>query len=93
MHDGVGPPVGERLADGSTLVEVARHERGAGIDRPAVAFGEVVEDGDLVATIEELFDADAADVTGPPRDKDVHVAADVIGPRFGRKAKRKPGSG
>ena len=73
MHDGVRLCVGHRVADALRLVEVADDESGAGVDGPAVAFGEVVEDRDLMATVEELFDADAADVAGTPGDENIHV--------------------
>ena len=42
------------------------------IDREAMAFGQVVEDGDLVAFIEQQLDADAADVARPADDEDFH---------------------
>ncbi len=60
-------------ADGRGIVEVALDESGAGIDGEAVALGEVVEDRDGVAAVEELLDADAADVARAPGDENVHV--------------------
>ena len=54
-------------------LEIADDEVGAGVDGAAVSFGEVIEDGDGVVGVEELFDADAADVAGAAGDEDVHV--------------------
>ena len=73
MHDGVGLHAGERGADGLRVVEVALEESGAGIDGAAVALGEIVENRDAEATVEELFDADAADVASASGDENVHV--------------------
>ena len=73
MHDGVRFGGGHGLADGRGRVEIADDERGAGIDGEAVALGEIVEHRDAVAAVEELFDADAADVARAAGDENIHV--------------------
>ena len=72
MHDGVGAHILQRGLDVAALLKVAGDERGARIHSGAVAFGEVVEDGDGVAGVDEVFDADAADVSGSAGDEDFH---------------------
>ena len=52
--------------------EVAADESGALVDRAPVAFGQVVEDGDVVTVVEEKLDADAPDVAGAADDKNFH---------------------
>ena len=72
VHDGVGAPFFQRILDVAPLLEVADDECCARIHGGAVAFGEVVKDGDGVPGIDEIFDADAADVAGSAGDQDVH---------------------
>ena len=74
VHDGVWLGGLEGVGDGGGGLEIADDEVGAGVDGAAVSFGEVIEDGDGVVGVEELFDADAADVAGAAGDEDVHVS-------------------
>ena len=37
-----------------------------------MALGEIIENGDAMAGVEQLFDADAANIAGTAGDEDVH---------------------
>ena len=56
----------------SRRAKIAADERRALVDGAAMAFGQVVEDDDFVAFIEQQLDADAADITRPADDKNFH---------------------
>ncbi len=62
MHDGVGLGVLHRADDDVAIGEVALDEGGARVDGLAVALGQVVENGDLMAGVDEFLGTDAADV-------------------------------
>jgi hypothetical protein len=55
--------------------EVAAHELGPVDHRLGVAGREVVEDGDIVAALDQLLDRDAPDVAGAAGDEDPHPGA------------------
>ncbi len=69
MHDGLGADALDGGEDGVAVLEIALDQRSARIDGAAMALGEVVENGDVVALVEELLDADAADVSGSAGDE------------------------
>jgi hypothetical protein len=50
-----------------------------GIDREPVPLGEVIENRDGVSGIEELLDANAADVSGAAGDEKVHEEVESAG--------------
>ena len=52
--------------------EIALDKFGARIDRLATPFAQIIEDGDVVALIEQQLGANAADVTGTSDDQDFH---------------------
>jgi hypothetical protein len=72
MDDGLGGDGLEGRVDEVPVVEIAEDEPGAFIYGGAVAFGEVVEDGDRVAGVEEFLHADGSDVAGTAGDEDIH---------------------
>src|SRR4051812_20631789 len=83
MHDGFRL---EGSEGGSNLLEVAElalEEFRAGIDRGAMAFGKIVENGNVMPFIEKQLRANAADVAGAADDENLHrgscraVARDV----------------
>ena len=61
-----------RGGDFLAMLQVALDEFGARIERLAVALGQVVEDRDLVAGLEQLLHANAADVAGAAGDEYFH---------------------
>jgi len=64
VHHGIGAV--ERLRESVTIGQVAGHEPGSPRHGGAVPFGEVVEDRDVVARVEQLPHRVGADVAGAP---------------------------
>ncbi len=84
-HQRVGGEVHDRFRGGRAegglddfaLLQVALHEGGALVDGALVSLAEVIENHHLVARVEELLHADAADVPSAASDKDFHVRPDT----------------
>jgi hypothetical protein len=72
MHDCFGFRLEQCAADLLASRHVAADESRALIDRPAMAFAQIVENNDLVALIEQKLDANAPDITRAADDKDFH---------------------
>ena len=72
MHDCLRPMLGKQHVQRSAVGKVALDEGSVGMDGGAVALVEVVEDDDLFAAGNQLFDDDTADVAGAAGDKDFH---------------------
>ena len=72
MHDGVWFYPEQSSSDLLAIVQIALDELRPRINRPPMALGEVIENRDLVAFIDEQFRADAADITGTADDEDSH---------------------
>ena len=69
------------LEDLLAVGQVALDERGARIERQAMALGQVVEDGDLMAGVDQLLGANAADVARAARDENMHARLKAGHPR------------
>ncbi len=72
MHDRFRFRLQKRLLDFLPAREIAADEGRPFVDRKPMAFGQIVEDGNLMAFIEEQLHADASDVSSPADDKDFH---------------------
>jgi hypothetical protein len=60
------------FCDQGRIAETPFHKLRAGIHGGAMAFGEIIENRDLMAGIKEFFDADRTDVACAARDENVH---------------------
>ena len=72
VHDGFGLGFLNGGEDLVAVSEVAFDEFGARVEREAVALGEVVENGDLMAGVEEFLRANTADVACAAGNENVH---------------------
>ena len=72
MHDRLDFLPLEDVDDAGGVGEVSDVEGGLGVDRSAVAVGEVVDDGDGVAAGDEQLDGVGTDVAGAADDANVH---------------------
>src|SRR6185436_14620979 len=79
VHHGVGLHILQRDLDVVALLEVADDEFRPRVHGGRMAFGEVVKDRDGVAGVDQLFDADAADVAGTAGDEDFHGTHSLAG--------------
>ncbi len=70
MHDGLDRMSVEEGLDSLSIRQVPFHEGGSGMHRRAVAHGEVIQDDDVVAGLDQPFDGDTADVSGPAGHQD-----------------------
>ena len=83
MDDRLHAVFAHDAADELLIADVADDEGGVGRHRPAKAGRQVVEDDDALATIEELENHMAADVTGSAGNEDGHrclMPSDYCGP-------------
>jgi hypothetical protein len=84
MHYGVGFHFAYRAAYDCPVSQIALKELGAGIDRFAVSLGQIIEDRNLVTFIEQLLDANTANVACSPSDEyGFHGGSEPIGKIFG----------
>src|SRR5438552_3426569 len=90
MHHCVGATIGERSLDLVALREVALDKSGPRIDCAAMAFAQIIKDRDFVAFIEQLFRANAADVTRAANEENFHPPGKCGPPR---RVKSKRGTG
>ena len=74
MHDSGGTDLLHQPKQVGPVRQVELVEFGARIHGSAVAFAEVIEDNNIVAKVQELLDANAADVAGSACDKNFHGA-------------------
>jgi hypothetical protein len=74
VHDGVGAVDGKQCIDCRTVGQIALDKGRRRVNRGAVALIEIVEDDDFFASIDQLFDGDAADVAGATGDEYFHGA-------------------
>ena len=72
VHDGLRLGCCEGVGDGGDVHEVALGKGSPRVDRLAVALGEVVENRDGVACVEQFLHANAANISRAACDKDVH---------------------
>ena len=70
VHDGLGLRLMQGQLDRLDVGEIPLEEGRPRVDGEPVPLGEVVKDGHGVAGIQELLDADAADVAGSAGDQD-----------------------
>src|SRR5881397_827492 len=81
MHHCVGATIGERSLDLVALRKVALDKSRPPIDCAAMAFAQIVKDRDFVAFIEQLFRANAADVTRAANKENFHPPGNRGPPR------------
>jgi hypothetical protein len=68
------------LADVFAVARSGVNEKGAIVHRRAMAFGEIIIDGDDVAGVQELLDAHRPNITGAAGDKYIHQWTVIEGP-------------
>jgi hypothetical protein len=73
VHDRICVGLGECRPDLGWVLQVTVDKGGARFECGPVPLSQVVENGDLVACIEELFHANTSDVAGSASDKNVHI--------------------
>ena len=86
MHHRFGILFRERLLDRLSIFEIALNELGAGVERAAMAFAQIIKDRDGVTFIEQKLGADASDVAGATDNENFHApqnrrAARLINPK------------
>ena len=72
MDDRFDALLAQQRRETGAITQVGDDEVGRRRDRRAVAVAEVVEDGNPVAGVRQLFDDHAADVAGATGDENVH---------------------
>src|SRR5579862_7366955 len=85
MHDGIRLHIADGAGNGRGIGEIANDQSRPGIDRLAVALGQIIEYGDLVIEIEQLLDTNAANVSGAAGNEDIHY---VEGPTEAKSAEK-----
>src|SRR5213594_1379869 len=81
MHHSVGATAGERSLDLFTVGKVALDKSRPRIDRAVMTFAQIIKDRDFVAFIEQLFRANAADVTRAANKENFHPPGNCGPPR------------
>ena len=75
MHDAVERVLAHQIAEEGTVAEIAGDRACAAGQRVAIAFAEIVENGDVMAGVDKSCCDNAADVTGATGDQDLQFAA------------------
>ena len=65
VHHRLGPRPPEEFRQQRTIGDVSLDKLGARIHRRAMSLGEVVDDANLVARVQQFLDTNAADVARP----------------------------
>src|SRR5438270_9956887 len=81
MHHSIRMESLERRSNLRERLQISFDKFRARIDRHAMAFGKIVEDGDCVSLIEKQLGANAADVAGAADDENLHRASCGAPPR------------
>src|SRR5207302_7426790 len=72
MHDCVRLNLTDDRQCSLSILQIAFDEVGTPINRAAMSFGEIIEDGELVPLIEQLLRANAPDIAGASDDENFH---------------------
>jgi hypothetical protein len=72
MHHCVGTTTGESGLDLIAVPQVALDKLRPRIDCPAMAFAQIIKDRDFISLIQQLFGANAPDVTRAASEENLH---------------------
>jgi hypothetical protein len=72
VHDCLRPYLFECILYIAAIPQISDNQFRTGVDSPSMSFSQIVEDGDGMPGIDDLLDANAADVPGAAGQEDVH---------------------
>src|SRR2546430_15675680 len=72
MHHRIRLLRGHSQLGGMSILQIALHELRARIERGAMAFAQVIENGNAVALVEQQLSANASDIAGPTDNENFH---------------------